>query len=82
MFSASKKSFMDGQTDANQNVIEPFVPTTTEVPMEEEPPTPECRQMQITACGRLTHDADAVSKEKPKSAWAALFNKKKGKAYT
>ena len=31
---------------------------------------------------RPTHDADAVSKEKPKSAWAALFNKKKGKAYT
>ena len=71
---------MDGHTDANQNIIEPFVPTTTEVPMEEEPPTPECGQMQITACGRLTHDADAVSKEKPKSAWAALFNKKKGKS--
>ena len=47
--------------------------------MEEESPIPNYGQMHITASGHLTHEDTAASKEKPKSAWASLFNKKKGK---
>ena len=70
------------QTDANENhIIEPFVPTTTEIPMEEEEDSSpqNCGQMHISAAGELIPDRPSTSKDKPKSAWAALFGKKKGK---
>ena len=41
-------------------------------------PPPSAGQMHLTASGELTQERILAEKERPKSAWAALFNKKKG----